>query len=195
MGIGAKVTRSLLLDIAKHAVTFNDSPFAGSTLCILSGKPIIDRNFIGRYWQAKLFFRRTNYGNKARSLEFNLITEEKISFHLDNLSRALNRGSLNEDCVENVDEIHFFYDIDDRSCLSSRGSTSVNYLDVVSGTMGMTVVLRVTGGYNARITSPFSFSRIARRAIQYGVLLIIYLGCLIAQNGMDGWILNVFSNG
>ena len=40
-----------------------------------------------------------------------------------------------------MDEAHFVYDMDDCSYLSFRGSTGVNYLDVVSGRVGMTVVL------------------------------------------------------
>ena len=116
---------------------------------------IIDKHFIERYCYTSNFVQRINSGNKKRSVEFTDQLEKSIPFHLGQIARSFSNGEINEDEVENMDETHFVFDLDNRKCLSFRGDQSVNYMGVVSGAEGMTVVLRVTGGVNSRIASPF----------------------------------------
>jgi len=62
---------------------------------------------------------------------------------------------LNDDLVENVDETHFIVNMDNRRTLGLRGDDCIKYADVLSGGLGMTMVVRVSGGSNDTIHSPF----------------------------------------
>lgn len=70
-------------------------------------------------------------------------------------------GDLNEEYVENMDERHLVYDLDNRSMLAKRGS-AVNYKEVVSGSKGMTIAFRLIGGPNAQLADPFFIFQNAR---------------------------------
>ena len=156
--MNAKITRQTLLQIARYAVTREDTLYPSSWICSENGRAIIyqiDRNFIERYCRTRNLVLRANSGNKARSSQFITIVEKKIAYHLGQIAQGFWSGLLDEDNVENLDETHLLYDMDYRSCVSLRGAKSVNYLDVVSGCEGMTVTLRVTGGQYSRLVAPF----------------------------------------
>ena len=57
--------------------------------------------------------------------------------------------------MENVDETHFIVNMDNGRTLGFRGDDAVKYADVVSSGLGMTMVVRVSGGSNGIIHSPF----------------------------------------
>ena len=57
--------------------------------------------------------------------------------------------------MENMDETHFLYDLDDYYSITRRGPKSVDYTAVVSGGTGMTLVLRLSGGLNSKLEAPF----------------------------------------
>jgi hypothetical protein len=63
-------------------------------------------------------------------------------------------GILDENLVENVDETHFIINVDNGRTLGFRGDNDVKYADVVSGGVGMTMVVRLTGGVGSRICPP-----------------------------------------
>ena len=83
------------------------------------------------------------------------LTERLISYHLGKLMREFESGNLNENFVENMDETHFLYDLDDHYSITRRGSKSVDYTAVVSGGTGMTLALRLSGGPNSKLEAPF----------------------------------------
>jgi DDE superfamily endonuclease len=64
-------------------------------------------------------------------------------------------GVLDENLVENVDETHFVINMDNGKTLGFRGDNDVKYADVVSGGIGMTMVVRLTGGPGSTICAPF----------------------------------------
>ena len=64
-------------------------------------------------------------------------------------------GILDEILVENVDETHFIINMDNGKTLGFRGDNDVKYADVVSGGVGMTMVVRLTGGPSSKICAPF----------------------------------------
>ena len=68
-------------------------------------------------------------------------------------------GILDENTVENVDETHFIINMDNGRTLGFRGDDNVKYADVVSGGVGMTMVVRLTGGPHAAICPPFMIFR------------------------------------
>ena len=57
--------------------------------------------------------------------------------------------------VENLDKTHFIFNMDNGKTLGYRVSTKVNYADVVSGCDGLTMVLRLRGGVDAKLMQPF----------------------------------------
>jgi DDE superfamily endonuclease len=56
--------------------------------------------------------------------------------------------------VENWDETHFVSDLENGKTLGFRGGNDIKYADVVPGGMGMTMVVRLTGGPYAEICTP-----------------------------------------
>lgn len=56
--------------------------------------------------------------------------------------------------VENVDETHSVINMDNGKTLGFQGDENVKYADVVSGGIGMTMVVCITGGPLARIEVP-----------------------------------------
>ncbi|KAL0251245.1 hypothetical protein GEMRC1_000458 [Eukaryota sp. GEM-RC1] len=56
------------------------------------------------------------------------------------------------DClIENFDEIHFILNAETGNTRAVKGSKKIKYLDVVSGTAGFTMVVRLTGGLRGKI--------------------------------------------
>ena len=160
--LGTKITSQVLIDFAHNALRIEGSQYDENSICTTTNRPIsdqIDSNFIERLCELSNLVRRFNSGNKKRSEAFTERTEKNIAFFLGNISREFQSGALDENCVENVDEGHFLYDLDDRYCSAKRGSRDINYLGMVSGSEGVTVVLRVTGGSNSKLASPFFIFR------------------------------------
>ncbi|OWY93114.1 hypothetical protein PHMEG_00037609, partial [Phytophthora megakarya] len=80
--------------------------------------------------------------------------ERQVAYHLGQLQREFASGELDENCVENIDETHFVIDFDNGRTLGFIGETQIRYADVVSGGEGMTMVVRISGGQNARVLPP-----------------------------------------
>ena len=90
--LGMKITISLLLQVCRNAVTIQETPFPGNTVCTLSSKTLldqIDRNFVYRYRQGRQVVPRINSGSKSRSHAFNVLTEKKVVFHLGSVARSI----------------------------------------------------------------------------------------------------------
>ena len=87
------------------------------------------------------------------SEEKQLSIEREVAYHLGCVKRDFDSGALNEDLVENMDETHFIVNMDDKRTLAFKGSDVIKYADVVSGGDGMTLVVRITGGSQAKIYS------------------------------------------
>lgn len=72
----------------------------------------------------------------------------------DSFCCGLSSGEYNEDYVENIDETHFIFNVDNSRTVGHRGDNSVKYADVVSGGESITMVVRITGGQRASIKNP-----------------------------------------
>lgn len=81
--------------------------------------------------------------------------EIQVAAHLGALSSLLTRGVVDENDLENADETHFVINVDNGRTLGFCGSSDVKYADVVSGGEGFTMMVRLTGGRDARIANPF----------------------------------------
>lgn len=74
------------------------------------------------------------------------------------LGRAFKRISewlFKEDDTGNADETHFVIDFDNGQTMGFAGDQEVKYADAISGVVGMTMVVRISGGRDARIEPPF----------------------------------------
>ncbi|KAL0252185.1 hypothetical protein GEMRC1_001397 [Eukaryota sp. GEM-RC1] len=57
-----------------------------------------------------------------------------------------------DDClIENFDETHFILNAETGNTRAVKKSKKIKYLDVVSGTVGFTTVVRLTGGLRGKI--------------------------------------------
>jgi len=80
--------------------------------------------------------------------------DKQIAFHLGQLAREFRAGTFDENLVENIDETHCKVNLDNGKTLGFRDDNDVKYADVVSDSMGMTLMIRLTGGPHARIYNP-----------------------------------------
>ncbi|KAL3678629.1 hypothetical protein R1sor_021585 [Riccia sorocarpa] len=81
--------------------------------------------------------------------------ERHVAYHMGELKRGFLGGILDENLMENIDETHFMINMDNGKTVGFRGDQEVRYADVVSDGVGMTMVVQLTGGPNAKIGVPF----------------------------------------
>ena len=98
---------------------------------------------------------RKQSGCLTRSIARTAYIEKHVSYQLVRLKELFEDGTLDENYVENMDETHFVFNMDNHYTLGIRGVDSVNYADVVGGADAFTMVLRLRGGPNARLEAPF----------------------------------------
>lgn len=79
---------------------------------------------------------------------------EAIAFHLGSLKRGFESGYLNEDRVENADETHFVFSMDNGRTIGLRGDEDVKYADAMSGDECITMMVRVTGDAMPGLSCP-----------------------------------------
>jgi hypothetical protein len=72
-----------------------------------------------------------------------------------NSDSEIESGELDENFVENRDEAHFAMNIDNGKPLAVINETSIKYADVVSGGMGMTMFVRLSGGARSQLQPAF----------------------------------------
>lgn len=80
--------------------------------------------------------------------------ERAVAVHLGQVKRDFDSGILDDDFVFNMDETHFLINMDDGKTLEYKGAGKVKYDDVVSGSEGMTLVVKLRGGIHAGIETP-----------------------------------------
>lgn len=81
--------------------------------------------------------------------------ERRVAYFPGCISREFSSGTLIEDCVENVDESHLDFNVDNGKTLGFRGDNKMRYAEVVSGGEGMTMMVRISGGRRAVIENTF----------------------------------------
>ena len=92
---------------------------------------------------------------KRQSPEKELQIEREVATHIGVLCNMLTSGEVDEKDLGNADETHFVINLDKGRTLKFAGGSEVKYADVVSGGEGMTMVVRLSGGRDARIELPF----------------------------------------
>ena len=81
--------------------------------------------------------------------------ERNVLYHLGCLQRLFESKLLNENSVENMDETHFIFNMNNGKTFGFCGSTKVNYANTTSECDGFTTVLRLRGGVDAKAMQPF----------------------------------------
>lgn len=77
--------------------------------------------------------------------------EKQIALHLRRLKIVFENTEFVEDGIENGDETHFLFDVIDGRILSFTNDKETGYSDVTFGSERMTMLIRISGGRNARI--------------------------------------------
>lgn len=97
---------------------------------------------------------RRQAGKLATSPEKQTFIEKSVAHHLGELKRGFESGALKEEMIENADETHFIFNMDNGRTIGFRGDEEIKYADLVSGDEGITMMVRLTGGRDARIQPP-----------------------------------------
>ena len=126
------------------------------TYIIQPGKLIVDMT-TPRWVQS--FMNRFRIVSRAQTdmvcLEKQAQIERDVAFHPGTLSRQFASGVLDENDIGNADEMHFDINLDNHRTLGRCGENEVKYADVVSGSEGMTIMVRISGGREAVIENAF----------------------------------------
>lgn len=155
--LGVKTSPSLLRSMALALIekAAADVSYHGAT--VFDGVPI--RNKITYRW-IQIFMQkhdlviRQQTGKLSVSPEKKAQIEKSIAMHLGIMKRAFDSGDLDEDMVENADETHFVFNLDNGRTIGTRGDQHVKYADIVAGDEGITMMVRIRGGRDARIECP-----------------------------------------
>lgn len=100
--------------------------------------------------------------------------ERAVPTHIFVLRKFIGIGGVDEKDVGNADETHFVINIDNGHKLGFSGETEVKYADVVAGREVMTMVVRLSGGRDARIELPLIvFTSNDRSYLIHGVADIV----------------------
>ena len=97
---------------------------------------------------------RTQCGKLQKSNKVEEDIHKSVAIHLGLLKRSFDSGLLLEDDVFNMDETHFVINMDNGQTLGFIGDEDVKYADVVSGGVGMTMVVMIRGGKWGKVEVP-----------------------------------------
>lgn len=176
-----------------HAIAMISEANAGSPYhrsLEFGGKPIarkITIRWVQHFMRHQKIVLRAQTGKLQVSPQKELQIEKAVAFHLGALKRGFGSGLLNEDNIENADETHFVFNMDNGKTLGFVGDKHVKYADVVSGGEPITLMVRLSGGRDATIHPPMLiFKNGARSYPVRGVPDIIPGVCY--RTGPKGWM-------
>jgi hypothetical protein len=156
---GVKFSPKMLLVLSKDIMQKSTDPvFTHGYVSDAKAVSVIDR--IDFRWIQR-FMEKYNIVGRAQTGKFMVCAErmehieKEIAYHLVVVAREFQSDALDENLFENADETHFVINMDNEKTLGFRGDNNVKYADVVSGGMGMTMLVRLTGGPGAIICAPF----------------------------------------
>lgn len=157
--LGVKFNLRNLSALGKHVINTSENVHYSSFMIdACSGKPVIDMvtpRFVQSFADTFRIRSRAHRGKKKLSPAKELQIERDVARHLGILCRILRNKVVDENDIENADETHFMIDMDNGTTLGFAGDVEVKYADVVSGGEGMTMLVRLSGGRDARIEPVF----------------------------------------
>lgn len=80
------------------------------------------------------------------SPEKEFATDVEVVTHLGYITGLLNSGSMDENDIDNADETHFVFKVDNIRTLGFSGTDDVMYADEVIEGKGFTMFVRISGG-------------------------------------------------
>lgn len=156
--VGVKFNLTMLHLLALSIFDQTDNGIYGKGFIARSGKP--QRDLMESRWVQTLCARfrivsRSQTGKNKMRPGKNIELEKDVARHLGRLKKYFESGELEEQCISNADETHFVFNMDDGRTLGLPNDQDVRYADVTSDTEGMKMLVRISGGINARIEPPF----------------------------------------
>lgn len=147
--------KHLALDLLQNS---SNDAYNANILDPRSNQPLhlkIDQRWIQSFTEHYRIVCRAQTGKKILSPAKELEIEIAVASHLGTLCGLLESGKVDENDLGNADETHFIFDVDNGKTLGFSGCNDVKYADVVSGGEGFTMMVRISGGRDARIEPPF----------------------------------------
>lgn len=156
--VGVKFNLNTLRLLAKSIHANVENPTYGpSHVDERSGKfqkDMIDPRWIQTFCDRFRIVSRTQTGKLKVSPEKTIALEKDVSRHLGILKRGFENGDFDEKLMSNADETHFIFNMDNGRTLGLTADEEVKYADVTSGSEGMTMLVRLSGGPKAIIETP-----------------------------------------
>lgn len=155
---GVKFSPAVLQHLAQDLIC--NAPIGSSfhSSVLYKGVPIdkkVTIRWIQNFMIRSNIVLRTQTGKLCTSPEKKELIEKEVAFHLGVLKRGFEDGTYHEEDMENADETHIVFNMDNGKTLGLRGTNHVKYADVVSGGENITMMVRITGGPNAMVEVPF----------------------------------------
>lgn len=157
--VGLKFSGGTLISLAKNII--RDSTNEAYHSETRSGKDnklilyLVNTDWVHRFMCRKNIVMRRQTGKLQLAPDALLLIEKRVAYFLGTIARDIQSGALAEENIENADETHFMINMDDGKTLGFRGDQQVKYADVTSGGEGITMMVRISGGADARVENPF----------------------------------------
>lgn len=189
--LGVKFSLNTLRDLACNILCHStNESYSMNAVDPRSQQPLhlkIDRRWVQSFMERYRIVSRAHTGKHRASPAKEEDIEVSVAIHLGTVSGLMGSGEMDENNVENADETHFVINVDNGRTLGFCGDTEVKYADVVSGGEGYTMLVRLTGGRDARIAAPFMvFKNVGRhypiRGVPDNVPGVAY------RTGPKGWM-------
>lgn len=155
--LGVKVTRDVLKTAALRIVDNPEVPVTALEIEVVTGKSIVESistYFIADFCNLYRLVSRQKTGNLTLDPAATKQLHREVSYHLGCMKRAFEEG-LDESDVENYDETNIQMDMVSKSVLDFVGTKRVRYGELSNGRQSFTVCMRISGGPNGKIETPF----------------------------------------
>lgn len=156
--MGVKLFPALIRTIAQSLIIRADETKSFNKEVMIKNVRIVDKvtyRWVQVFMQKHNIVIRAQTGKLSVSPEKQAQIEKAIAAHLGTMKWAFETGALKEDLVSNADETHFVFNMDNGRSIGFRGDSAVKYADVVAGEEGITMMVHIRGGRDARIECPF----------------------------------------
>ncbi len=153
-----QISRALIQSIAVDLLHEPDSPLKADEVDLVSNKTLsshITLKWVDAFLSRCNIVIRKQFGSLIRSPTQTRFIERNVAYYLGQVQRRFDLSDLDENMVENKDETHFIFNMDNHKTLGFRGIGKVKIANVVSVGDGFTMVLRLCGGVDAKLEDSF----------------------------------------
>ena len=186
-----KINLGNLRALAVHLIKHSTSPsYSLNFMDPRTDVPIITKinaRWIQTFADHFCIVSRAHTGKLLTSPAKEVFIEKEVSFHLGKLCREFRAGTPNESDVGNADQTHFVISYDNGRTLGFMGNEEIKYADVASGGEGMNMLVRISGGVEAKIENPLMVSKNQSRSYPIRCLPDNVPG-VSYRSGPKGWM-------